>query len=316
MDLEQVLVTGGAGFIGSHLVDALVAKGCRVRVLDDLSTGKPGNLSGVEDQIEFHLGDIGELPLVMDLATGCDAIFHLAAEVSVPRTVENPVASALINEMGTLNVLEAARKKRVPRVVFSSSCAVYGDGVDAPKREEMAPEPLSPYAVQKLTGEHYARLYHDLYGVGAVALRYFNVYGPRQDPSSPYSGVISIFMTRAVSRETPVIYGDGGQYRDFVFVKDVVAANLLAAETPGAAGRVFNVGTGSFVTVNDLWRNLCQLTGIAVSPEYRPPRPGDIRKSVAAFDRFKKMLGFEPSFDFAKGLALTLDWYERRKETA
>ena len=310
LKFKRVLVTGGAGFIGSHLVDALVAQGCRVGVLDNLSTGNLANLAQVSDHIEFHTGDIRDLPLLLELSTGCDVIFHLAAEVSVPRTVENPVVSAMINEMGTLHVLEAARQNGVPRVVFSSSCAVYGNGADGPKRETMTPDPLSPYAIQKLAGEYYARLYHDLYGVGAVCLRYFNVYGPRQDPSSPYSGVISIFMTRAVSAKQPIIYGDGGQYRDFVFVKDVVTANLLAAATGGAAGSIFNVGTGSFVTVDRMWQDLCRMTGIAIRPEYAPQRPGDILKSVAEINHIQAELGFKPEYTFEKGLSITLDWYK------
>ncbi len=314
MNVKQVLVTGGAGFIGSHLVDALVAKGCRVRVLDNMSTGNFANLERVSGEIEFHTGDIRDLKLLLDLATDCDVIFHLAAEVSVTRTVENPVESAMINEIGTLHVFEAARQKAVPRVVFSSSCAVYGDGSKSPKRETMPPEPLSPYAVQKLTGEHYARLYHELYGVGAVCLRYFNVFGPRQDPSSPYSGVISIFMTRAVSAKQPEIYGDGRQYRDFVFVKDIVTANLLAASSEKASGSIFNVGTGHFVTIERLWKNLCQKTGITIQPKHRPRRPGDIRKSVAAIDLIQSELGFKPEYTFDKGLSMTLEWYKKKKK--
>lgn len=313
VDSKRVLVTGGAGFIGSHLVDALAAQGRRVRVLDNMSTGNAANLAPLGDEIRFHRGDVRDLPLLLELAKGCEVIYHLAAEVSVPRTVKNPVDSAMINEMGTLHVLEAARRNKVPRVVFSSSCAVYGEGSSGPRRETMTPAPMSPYAVQKLTGEQYARLYHQLYGVGTVCLRYFNVYGPRQDPSSPYSGVISIFMTRAVSAQPPVIYGDGRQYRDFVFVGDVVRANLLAAENDGAAGGIFNVGTGRHVTVDGLWRDLCRLTGISVRPEYRPRRAGDIMESVAAVDQIRAALGFEPACTFDQGLSLTLDWHRKMR---
>jgi len=226
---KKVLVTGGAGFIGSHLVDALVSSGCKVTVLDDLSTGRLSNIEHLKDNITFYKGDIRDRETLDTAVKDCDVVFHQAAMVSVPQTVGDPVGSAMVNEMGTLSVLESSRKHNVKRVVLASSSAVYGDDPQLPKRETMVSKPLSPYAVQKLTGEYYARLYNDLYGLETVCLRYFNVYGPKQDPMSPYSGVISIFMSRAVSKEAPVIYGDGKQYRDFIFVNDVVSANLLAA---------------------------------------------------------------------------------------
>lgn len=311
MDLKfnKVLVTGGAGFIGSHLVDGLLAEDCQVTVIDDLSTGSLANLEHVKERITFYQGDIRNQKLLIQAARDCDIIFHLAAMVSVPQTVDNPVDSTMINAMGSLFVLEAARQNNVKRVVFASSCAVYGDDPDVPKHENMNLKPQSPYAVQKLSSEFYARLYLDLYGLETVCLRYFNVYGPRQNPSSPYSGVISIFMTKAVSNSPPVIYGNGNQYRDFIFVKDVVKANLLAANADEARGKVINIGTGSFVRVNQLWKMISRLTGNAIEPEYKPPRTGDILESVADIAFAKKHLGFEPEYSFEKGLEITFNHF-------
>ena len=309
LKFNKALVTGGAGFIGSHLVDGLLSEGCQVTVLDNLSTGHIGNLEHIKDRITFYQGDIRDQETLEKAAKDCDVIFHQAAEVSVPRTVDNPVDSAMVNEMGTLFVLESARKRNVSRVILASSCAVYGDDPVLPKNENMNPKPQSPYAVQKLSGEFYARLYHELYGLETVSLRYFNVYGPRQDPSSPYSGVISIFMNRACSKEPPVIYGDGNQYRDFVFVKDVVRFNLMAASTDKASGKIFNVGTGRFIRINRLWEMISHLAGQNITPEYEPARPGDILESVADIDYAGKTLGFEPDCSFEKGLEETFEWY-------
>lgn len=308
---NKVLVTGGAGFIGSHLIDVLLAEGCRVTVIDDLSTGHLSNLEHVQEHITFYQGDIRDQELLDKCARGCDIIFHQAAMVSVPQTVENPIDSAMVNDLGTLFVLDAARKNSVKRVVLASSCAVYGDDPQLPKHETLKPKPQSPYAVQKLTGEFNARLYHELYGLETVCLRYFNAYGPRQDPFSVYSGVISIFLTKAASQESPFIYGDGNQYRDFIFVKDVVKANLLAAAAAGAAGNVFNIGTGNFVRINRLWEMICDMSGLSIEPQYEPSRPGDIRESVANVDLAKSILGFEPEYEFSKGLKITFDWYKK-----
>jgi len=307
---KKALVTGGAGFIGSHIVDALLSNGCQVIVLDDLSTGRLSNLKHIKDKISFYKGDIRDREALDTAAKDCEVIFHQAAMVSVPQTVENPVDSAMVNEVGTLSLLESARKSNLKRVVLASSCAIYGDDSQLPKVEDMLPKPLSPYAVQKLTGEYYARLYNDLYGLETVCLRYFNVYGPRQDPTSPYSGVISIFMSKAVSKEAPVIYGDGKQYRDFVFVNDVVRANLLAASTDGTSGKIFNIGTGKYVTIDRLWELTCDLCSLNIKPEYKPPRPGDIVESVANIDHSEKVLGFNPKYSFEKGLEITLNWYK------
>ena len=309
LKFNKALVTGGAGFIGSHLVDALLSEGCAVTVLDNLSTGRLSNLEHIIDRITFYRGDLRNQEILNNAAKDCDIIFHQAAVVSVPSTVDDPVESAMVNEMGTLLVFEAARKNNIKKVVLASSCAVYGDDPDIPKHENMTPKPKSPYAVQKLSGEFYARLYFDLFGLEPVCLRYFNVYGPRQDPSSSYSGVISIFMTKASSKKTPIIYGDGNQYRDFVFVKDVVRFNLLAASEDEAIGKTFNVGTGTVTRINRLWEMIQRLEGFNIEPEYERARPGDIRESVASIDYAKKTLGFEPEYSFEKGLKETFDWY-------
>jgi UDP-glucose 4-epimerase len=308
--LKRVLITGGAGFIGSHLVDGLLSEGCRVTVIDDLSTGHLSNLEHVYEQIIFYRGDIRDQELLIKAVKGCDTVFHHAAMVSVPRTVEQPIDAAMINDIGTLLVLEAARKNNIKRVVLASSCAVYGDDPELPKHEDMNPKPQSPYAVQKLTGEFNARLYHVLYGLETVSLRYFNVFGPRQDPSSPYSGVISIFLNKAMEKEAPIIYGDGKQYRDFIFVKDVVKANLLAAKRDGAKGKIFNIGTGSFILINQLWEMICDMSGRTIDPAFEQPRSGDILESVANIDRAKSVLGFEPEYEFLQGLKTTFDWYK------
>ena len=242
-------------------------------------------------------------------------IFHLAAVVSVPQTFENPIESAAINEMGSLAVFETAREKKVRRVVFSSSCAVYGDDPRLPKREEMAPNPLSPYAVQKLAAEYYAQMFYDIHGLETTVLRYFNVYGPRQDPSSPYSGVISIFMTKALLNEPAVIYGDGNQSRDFIYVQDVVRANLLAATTGDIGGQVINIGSGKSVAINRLWQAICAMSGRNLKPEYAPKRPGDIVESIAGTQSAGARLGFECEMPFEKGLEATFEWYRKNQMT-
>lgn len=307
---QSALVTGGAGFIGSHLVEALVAGGCRVTVLDDLSSGRESNLDPVAGRIKFIRGSICD-PGSLAAAAGCEVVFHLAAVVSVPQTVEDPLGSAAVNETGSLKVLEAARGARARRVIFASSSAVYGDDPFLPKREEMPPRPLTPYAVQKLTIEYYLHVYQLLYGMETVGLRFFNVFGPRQDPSSPYSGVISIFMNRALRGKPPVIYGDGRQTRDFVFVGDVVQALLLAAASPAANGRIFNVGTARSVTINELWQAIAALSGCNANPVFQPPRRGDILHSVSAIDSARAAFGFTPRVSLEKGLESTLDWYRK-----
>ena len=307
--IQHALVTGGAGFIGSHLVDALMRKGTRVSAIDNLSTGKRENLPEAAMNFVFHEGDIRDWVLLRKVMEGVDVVFHQAAVVSVPLSVAEPLESAAVNEMGTLSVLEAARQAGCRRVVLASSSAVYGDDPELPKHEAMALRPLSPYAVQKMVGEHYAGLYSTLYGLETTCLRYFNVFGPRQDPASPYSGVISIFMDRAVADQAPAIYGDGEQTRDFVYVQDVIAANLLAAAEKGAAGKIFNIGTGITITINRLWQLVAEMAGITLTPEYKTAREGDILHSVAAIDASRRDLGFVPRVGFEEGLAHTYAWY-------
>jgi UDP-glucose 4-epimerase len=310
---SRALVTGGAGFIGSHLVDALVNDGCQVTVLDNLSSGRLENLKNIIERISFVRGDIRDRDILMRLTSECDAVFHQAAVVSVPKTVEDPVSSTLVNDLGTLQVLDAARVNGVKRVVLASSSAVYGDAPELPKVENMPADALSPYAVQKLTNEFYAVLYHRLYNLATTCLRYFNVFGPHQDPSSPYSGVISIFMEKAVAGERPTIYGNGRQTRDFIYVKDVVRANILAAQNKDAAGQVYNVGTGSSVQIIQLWQMIAALARSALAPEYAAARAGDVLHSLADSAKARRQLGFESQTPIGLGLELTFDWYKNRK---
>ena len=313
IDFKKALVTGGAGFIGSHLVEALSNAGCEVAVLDNLSGGKLSNLDSVKADISFNENDIRQLDALIKAAKGCEVIFHLAAVVAVQQTIEDPLNSTMINDIGTLNVLEAARKTNVPRVVLASSCAVYGDDPRLPKDESMTPMPSSPYAVHKLSAEHYLRIYSELFGLKNASLRFFNVYGPRQDPSSPYSGVISIFMSKAASHQAPLIYGDGSQTRDFVFVKDVVRALLAAAQTDQKDGEVYNIGTGSRVTINRLWKLIAALSGEQSKPVYQPARAGDILHSVGNIDKARSMLDFRNDYSIEQGLELTLEWYRQQE---
>jgi nucleoside-diphosphate-sugar epimerase len=313
MDLpfKQALVTGGAGFIGSHLTEALAHQGCSVTVLDNLASGHEANLAEIAGDVRFVRGDIRDHAVLEQAIAGSEVVFHLAAVVSVPLTTEDPLGSAAVNETGSLQVLEAARRAGARRVVFASSSAVYGDDPVLPKREDMAPRPLTPYAVQKLAVEYHQKVYTSLYGLEAVSLRFFNVYGPRQDPASPYSGVISIFMTRALSGTAPVIYGDGLQTRDFVFVGDVAQALVSAATAPAAPGRVFNVGTGRSVSILDLWRAIARAGGSDVQPTHGPARPGDVPHSLSCIEAARIHLQFVPRVDFDEGLGRTLEWYRR-----
>lgn len=309
--VKKALVTGGAGFIGSHIAEGLVRKGCNVTILDNLASGHLENLESIKTAVSFVRGDIRDENTLDEVVKGCDTIFHEAAVVSVTQTVAEPVGSAAVNDLGTLKVLEAARRNRVKRVVLASSSAVYGDDPQLPKIESMPSHPLSPYAVQKLTNEFYAILYHRLYGLETVCLRYFNVYGPRQDPSSPYSGVISIFMTRATGGSAPTIYGDGHQTRDFVYVEDVARANLLAAASEEAGGQVFNVGTNDSIEINKLWSKIATLAQCPLEPDYTDARAGDIVHSLAGIQKARDRLDFYPSIAFDEGLARTFEWYQR-----
>jgi len=301
----KALVTGGAGFIGSHLVERLLALGHEVRVVDDFSTGKRENLAPFlarGERLEVVQEDIRNGWRMRELADGCEVIFHEAAIVSVPYSVENPQETHDVNLQGTLNVLEAARHARARRLVFASSAAVYGDAPELPKSEGMLPVPISPYGLEKLTSEHYLAIFARLYGVETVSLRYFNVFGPRQDPSSAYSGVISIFGDRAKRGEPVTIYGDGSAYRDFVYVADVVEANLLAAMKPGISGRAFNVARGEKTTLLGLVDMIGRVTGRTLEVKHAPPRPGDIAESVADISRARTELGYAPSVGVEEGL--------------
>jgi nucleoside-diphosphate-sugar epimerase len=310
--MQKCLVTGGAGFIGSNLVERLIGDGVQVRVLDNLSTGFLENLEPFLGDIDFKQGDVRDFDTLQEVMLGVEVVFHQAAVVSVPKSVEDPIEAAMVNDLGTLHVLEAARRAGVRRVVFASSCAVYGDLPQLPKKENVETRPLSPYAASKLHGETYAFLYSDLYGLETVCLRYFNVYGPKQDPTSPYSGVISIFMDRAARGELPTIFGDGEQFRDFVYVADVVQANLLAANRDNIAGAVINVGTGSSVTVNSLWESISQFTSVEGEPGRAEERPGDIRESVADISRARELLDYQLHYSFEEGLELTWRWYRSK----
>lgn len=302
----QTLVTGGAGFIGSHIVDRLLAEGHTVRVLDDFSTGRAGNLPRHPNLVTVT-GDVGDYQRVRQLMDGVDYVFHQAAVASVPKTMSDPLGSQRANYQGTLNVLEAARKAGAKRVIFAASAAAYGDLPEMPKQETMPVKPLSPYAVDKMASEHACQVYHRLYGLGTVCLRYFNVFGPRQDPSSPYSGVISIFADRLQQGKSPTIYGDGEQTRDFVNVADVVEANMRAAHTPDAAGGIFNVATGRPVTLNVLLRTMCRIFNAPFTPTYAAERVGDIRHSWAAIGKARSQLKWAPEVELEKGLRELLE---------
>ncbi|MFO1010927.1 MAG: SDR family oxidoreductase [Planctomycetota bacterium] len=317
--MATFLVTGGAGFIGSHLVDALLARGHRVRVLDDLSSGKLENLPsallgepGSGTPVEFYGGSIEDAELCVGAATGVAGIFHEAAQVSVPRSIEDPRTSYSVNVTGTLNVLEAARIAAVPRVVFAASSAAYGDTEELPKVESMLPQPLSPYASGKLAGEHLLRVYAHVHGIRTVALRYFNIFGPRQADDSPYTGVIAIFAKALLEGRRAKIYGDGGQTRDFTYVDNVVDANLRAMERDVPGGSVVNVGGARRVSVLDLYRRMAELLDSRVEPSFEPPRAGDVRDSLASLERARELLGYEPVVAWERGLEHTVAWYRHR----
>lgn len=307
---RSAVVTGGAGFIGSHLVDRLLAGGWRVRLLDDFSSGREANVAHLDGHAEILRGDLRDRDLLARALGGVEVVFHQGAVPSVPRSVAEPERTNDVNVTGTLGLLEAARKAGVRRVVFASSSSSYGDTPVLPKVESMPPCPLSPYALQKYAGERYCQLFHRLYGLETVALRYFNVYGPRQNPKSEYAAVIPRFITACLAGEPPVVFGDGGQTRDFTYVGDTVAANLLAADAEGAPGEVINVAGGRRVSLNELFREIRSLTGAALEPRYQAPRPGDVRDSLADLSRARELLGYEPQVDLRTGLARTIEHLE------
>jgi nucleoside-diphosphate-sugar epimerase len=305
----RYLVTGGAGFIGSNTVDELVRRGHEVTVLDDLSAGKEGNLAGVAAKIQIIRGSITDLDVVRKACHGSDFVLHLAARTSVPRSLQNPLETNHANIDGTLNVLVAARDAKVRRVVFAASSSAYGETPTLPKTEAMPPAPISPYGVTKFVGELYAQVFGRVYGLENVSLRYFNVFGPRQDPCSPYSGVLSRFITALRDAAEPVVFGDGEQSRDFTYIENVVQANLLACEAPKASGLVFNVGTGDRFTLNETLRLLAKVSGKPARPRYDPPRAGDIRDSQADITLARTLLGYNPTVGFEEGLGRTWRWY-------
>jgi nucleoside-diphosphate-sugar epimerase len=313
----KVLVTGGGGFIGSNLVERLLRDGSEVRVLDNFATGRRENLTDLADEIDLIEGDIQSYERVHNAVRGCEVIFHQAALPSVPRSIQDPLTSNAANVIGTLNVLLAARDEGVRRVVYASSSSAYGASVELPKREQMPALPISPYAVAKLAAEGYCRAFHEVYGLETVALRYFNVFGPRQDPLSQYAAVIPRFILAFLADEAPVVYGDGEQSRDFTYVDNAVDANLLAATAERVAGRTFNIACGDRISLNALLDELRTLTGKAIEATYLPARPGDVLHSLADVAAARTELGYEPKVEVMEGLERSLAWYtESRRAQA
>jgi nucleoside-diphosphate-sugar epimerase len=306
----RYLVTGGAGFIGSNIVDELVRRKHEVVVLDDLSAGKESNLAGVRSKIDFRISSVVDLQAAQSACRGVDYVIHLAARTSVPKSVKDPIDTNRANIDGTLNVLVAARDAKVRRFVFAASSSAYGETPTLPKLETMRAEPISPYGVSKYVGELYAQVFGRVYGLENASVRYFNVFGPRQDPTSQYSGVLSRFMLAVIEGQPPVVYGDGEQSRDFTYVDNVVDETLQACEASGASGRVFNGGTGVRITLNQVLKLLEKITGRKIQAKYDPPRVGDIRDSQAEISLARKVLGYEPRVHFEEGLKRTWEWYQ------
>lgn len=311
MPKRAYLVTGGAGFIGSHIAERLVLDGHTVRVLDDFSSGRESNLDSFRNDIEIVRGDIRDAEVVKRATRGVDIVFHEAALGSVPRSVADPLTTHEVNMTGTLNVFLAARDADVKRVVYASSSSVYGETPVLPKREDMTAQPLSPYALSKLVGEHYARVFKQIYGFEIVSLRYFNIFGPRQDPESQYAAVVPRFITALLNGKAPVVYGDGHQSRDFTYVENVVNANLLASEAEGIAGRAFNVACGGRYTLLDLLARLKEILGSDIEPVHEAARAGDVRDSQASIEAAEQGIGYRVSVDFDEGVRRTVDWYRR-----
>jgi nucleoside-diphosphate-sugar epimerase len=312
----RYLVTGGAGFIGSNTVDELVRRGHSVVVLDDFSSGKEDNLAEVRNKITFIKGSITDIEVVRKAMHEAEYVLHLAAKTSVPRSVKDPIETNKINIDGTLNVLVAAKELKVKRVVFAASSSAYGETPTLPKVETMQPEPISPYGVTKYVGELYGQAFGRCYGLENVALRYFNIFGPRQDPSSPYSGVLAKFCSAFLEDAQPVVFGDGEQTRDFTYVENAVQANLLACEAPSVSGKVFNVGVGGRVSLNEVVRALGKISGKTLETKYEPPRDGDIRDSQADITQARELLGYEPQVSFEEGLSRTYEWYRATQTRA
>ena len=316
--MATYLITGVAGFIGSALARAVLAQGDQVRGIDNLSTGRRENLAEILARIDFQEADVLDLPALYDACRGVDYVLHQAAIPSVPKSVLDPLASNRANLDGTVNLLMAARGAKVKRVVYAASSSAYGDTPTLPKHEEMAPNPISPYAVAKLASEHYMISFYRCYGLQTVCLRYFNIFGPRQDPGSPYSGVLAKFITQMLKGEQPTILGDGKQSRDFTYVDNAVEANLLACRVPAmeVAGRVFNVATGRRFDLNETFQILKKLTGYPGKVNYGPERAGDVKHSLADLSRATRHLGYTPKVDFEEGLRRTIDWYRSQERVA
>jgi UDP-glucose 4-epimerase len=309
--MPTYLITGVAGFIGSSLARAVLAQGAQVRGIDNLSTGRTENIKEIRGKIDFLQADLLDPNAVQRACREVDYVLHEAAIPSVPRSVKDPLESNRANIDATVNLLVAARDAKVKRVIYAASSSAYGDTPTLPKREEMTPNPISPYAVAKLAGEYYMTSFWRCYGLETVSLRYFNIFGPRQDPTSPYSGVLAKFITQMLQGERPTIFGDGQQSRDFTFVENVINANLLACRAPAAqvAGRIFNIATGSRIDLNETFRLLKKLTGYSGEVNYAPERAGDVKHSLADLSLVKKHLGYEPSVNFEEGLRRTIEWY-------
>lgn len=312
--MTQFVVTGGAGFIGSSLVRALLKDGApRVTVIDNFNSGKRENLVEISGQVELHEADIRSYEAVEPVIEPGAVVFHLAAIPSVPRSIQDPIPSHEVNINGTFNVLRACAERKARRVVYAASSSAYGDTEVLPKVETMRANPLSPYAAQKLMGEHYCGVFSNCFGLETVALRFFNVFGPRQDPSSPYSGVLSIFMRCLLEGTAPTIYGDGEQSRDFTYVEDVGALCIKASKAQGVSGQVFNAGNGNRYTLNQTWAVLSGIAGVKIDANYGPPRSGDVRHSQADTTAAKEQLGHDPQFSFEEGLRRTFDWYRSQR---
>lgn len=312
--MAKYLITGGAGFIGSNLARRLLDLGEDVVVLDDFSTGKEENLKNIKDRLEVVVGDVCEMGKVREAMEGIDYVFHHAAVVSVPRSVDDPVRTNQVNVNGTLNCLLAAKEVGAKRLVFAASSSAYGDSEELPKREDMKPHPLSPYGVSKLVGEMYCRVFSEVYGLPTVSLRYFNIFGPHQDPHSQYAAVVPIFITRLLEGESPVIFGDGEQSRDFTYIDNAVEANLLAIHSDRADGKTMNVACGARYTLNQLVDYLKDLTGSDIEPTYVEPRAGDIRHSMGDISEASRLLGYDPRVSFEDGLKRTVDWFRTREQ--
>ena len=308
--MAKYLVTGGAGFIGSNIVEELLQRGHEVRILDNFSTGREENVSAFSGRVDVVRGDVRDADAVDAAVEGMSYVLHQAALASVPRSIADPTANNQVNVQGTLNVLIAARRHGVKRVVYASSSSVYGDSQELPKVETMTPNPKSPYAVAKLAAEYYCRVFGELHGLPTVSLRYFNVFGPRQDPNSQYSAVIPLFVKALIEGRAPAIYGDGEQSRDFTYISNVVDANLLACEANLTGARVYNIACGGRYTLNELFAALRSRIGASVQPAYGPARPGDVKHSMAGIERIERELGYKVGVSFDEGIDRTVQWYQ------